>query len=58
MKLAYDFKDTGPILYNATALGLVGSIWGIFIGGLCFFLTGTKNHFRQRLNNIQCYQNC
>lgn len=35
--LAYDFKDTGPILYNATALGLVGSILGIFIGGLCFF---------------------
>ena len=35
--LSYDFKGAGPILYNATALGLVGSILGIFIGGLCFF---------------------
>ncbi len=35
--LAFDFKDIGPILYNATILGLVGSLIGIFIGGVCFF---------------------
>jgi len=35
--LAFDFKDTGPILYNATVLGLVGSLIGIFLGGRCFF---------------------
>ena len=35
--IAYDFKDTGPILYNATLLGVVGSLSGVLIGGLYFF---------------------
>ena len=35
--VSYDFKDTGPILYNATLLGAVGSLSGIIIGGLYFF---------------------
>ena len=35
--IVYDFKDTGPILYNATLLGAVGSLFGVVIGGLCFF---------------------
>lgn len=35
--LVYDFKDNGPILYNATALGAVGSISGVLTGGLYFF---------------------
>ncbi len=35
--VAYDFKDTGPVLYNATLLGAVGSLSGIIIGGLYFF---------------------
>ncbi len=33
---AYDFNDTGPILYNATLLGAVGSLSGVIIGGLFF----------------------
>lgn len=34
---AYDFKDTGPLLYNATLLGAAGSLSGVMIGGLYFF---------------------
>ena len=37
--IAHDFKDTGPILYNATLLGVVGSLSGVLIGGLYFFWT-------------------
>jgi len=35
--LGYDFKNPGPVLYNASFLGSVGCLAGVILGGLYFF---------------------